>query len=327
MNSPLTTIISMPDFVRRIVGTPAMQRLGDVGMNCGCEYTSFPLFQDLERYSRLDHSIGVGLIVWHFTHDVQQTVAALLHDIATPTFAHVVDFMNGDHVRQESTERGTTETIASSCELQACLASLGLATADVDDYHRFPIADNDTPRLSADRLEYTLGNIVNYHIASQDDVCRWFSDLVVDENEDGIEELMFAHLSVAEAFGLASLRTSAIYVADEDRYAMQMLAQLMRKHIDRGILTLDDLYTTETQVVRLLTADDEARADWLRFRALHTMQPTGQAYSAPLAIPAKKRHINPYVRGLGRLSSLSASFENTLRQFLTQTFEHEVCGA
>ena len=27
---------------------------------------------------------------------------------------------------------------------------------EVSDYHIYPIADNDTPRLSADRFEYTL---------------------------------------------------------------------------------------------------------------------------------------------------------------------------
>lgn len=29
---------------------------------------------------------------------------------------------------------------------------------EVDDYHIYPIADNDTPKLSADRLEYTFTN-------------------------------------------------------------------------------------------------------------------------------------------------------------------------
>ena len=29
---------------------------------------------------------------------------------------------------------------------------------EVADYHIYPIADNDTPMLSADRLEYTLSN-------------------------------------------------------------------------------------------------------------------------------------------------------------------------
>lgn len=48
--------------------------------------------------------------------------------------------------------------IASSPELMALLDKSGLTLDDVDDYHRYPIADNDSPRLSADHSEYTLGN-------------------------------------------------------------------------------------------------------------------------------------------------------------------------
>ena len=317
---------TIPDFISHMASAPAMQRLKDIGMNCGCEYTSFPIFHAIERYSRFDHSIGVALIVWHFTQDVRQTVAALLHDIATPVFAHVIDFMNGDHERQESTESRTTEFIDSSVELQDCLVSAGLTTADVDDYHRFPIADNDTPRLSADRLEYTMGNIVNYGIGPREDIARWYSDLVVGQNEEGVDELMFSHLDVALEFGMATLKTSEIYVADQDRYAMQMLARLVRKHVGRGILTLDDLHTGESLVIQRLMDDEEARRDWLRYRSLHTMSPVGLPYSAPLAVPAKKRHIDPYVIGSGRLTTLSKPFKRSLGQFLSQSFDHEICG-
>lgn len=52
-----------------------MARLRQVGMNCGCEYTDFPRFRHLAPYSRFRHSVGVGLIVWHFTHDAAQAAA------------------------------------------------------------------------------------------------------------------------------------------------------------------------------------------------------------------------------------------------------------
>ena len=78
----------IPEFLRRLAETPPMARLRQVGMNCGCEYTSFPRFAGWVPYSRFDHSVGVGLIVWHFTGDLRQSAAGLLHDAATPAFAH-----------------------------------------------------------------------------------------------------------------------------------------------------------------------------------------------------------------------------------------------
>ena len=157
----------IPEFLRRLAETPPMARLRQVGMNCGCEYTSFPHFAGWAPYSRFDHSVGVGLIVWHFTGDLRQSAAGLLHDAATPAFAHVVDFLHGDHLHQESTEARTAELIETSPELQALLREYGLTTEDVADYHRYPIADNDSPQLSADRLEYTLGDLRCYGFAGR----------------------------------------------------------------------------------------------------------------------------------------------------------------
>ena len=136
---------SIPEFIKPLVEAPAMQRLKDVGMHCGCEYTSFPMFVGLDNYSRYKHSVGCALIVWHFTQDRRQTIAALLHDIATPTFAHVVDFLNGDHLKQESTENGTVNIIASSPEIMTRLKEWNIELEEVADYHVYPIADNDSP--------------------------------------------------------------------------------------------------------------------------------------------------------------------------------------
>ena len=117
----------IPEFLRELAATPPMERLRQVGMNCGCEYTGFPLFQDLRSYSRFDHSMGVALIVWHFTGSMKQAVAGLFHDVTTPVFAHVVDFLNGDHMQQESTEVGVEECLVSSPEVMDLLGRYGLA--------------------------------------------------------------------------------------------------------------------------------------------------------------------------------------------------------
>ena len=111
----------IPVFLRECIETPIIQRIRSIRMNCGCEYTAFPQFADIDSYSRYDHSVGVALIVWHFTYDRKQAIAGLLHDVASPVFAHVVDFMHGDYLTQESTEDGTEMLIADSTELQAVL--------------------------------------------------------------------------------------------------------------------------------------------------------------------------------------------------------------
>ena len=111
----------IPDIIVKLIDTPEMQRLSGVGMHCGCEYTGIPIYEkERAPYSRLTHSISVSKIVWRFTEDITQAVAGLLHDIATPVFAHTIDFMNNDHLAQESTEETTLSFIENS-ETIMCL--------------------------------------------------------------------------------------------------------------------------------------------------------------------------------------------------------------
>ena len=314
-----------PDFIREIANTSAMLRLDDIGMNCGCEYTSFPMFAGLEKYSRYYHSIGVALIVWHFTHDIRQSTAGLLHDISSPAFAHVIDFMHGDYLTQESTEDGTQAIIEKSAEIQQLLKKYGMKTAEVADYHLYPIADNDTPRLSADRLEYTIGNIVNYKLASPEKAKELYDNLIVGTNEDSQPEIMFTDKDKALEFAKLSLQCSRIYVADEDRYSMQRLAEILKECIIRGIITESDLYLGEAIVIEKLMNNEFSAKEWQKFRSYSTIVHTADNPDSRV-IYAKKRHINPYISGLGRVGDIFSEYGNALRKYLAESQDYAICG-
>lgn len=319
----------VPDFLNEAAQSPAMQRLKLVGMNCGCEYTSFPVFQNGGAYSRYLHSVGVGLIVWHFTHDPAQALSGLLHDISTPVFAHVVDFLRGDHMTQESTEHGTEQCIRDDAVIQSVLWHLGLTTWDVMDYHRYSVADNDTPQLSADRLEYTLGNSVNYSFVDLKTVKWYYDDVVVGCNESGVQELMFRTEKTARDFAVASLRCSKVYISETDRYCMQYLAELLRDAIAAGVLQKRDLERTEPEVVSMLRGTEEFSARWAQFRALDTMVCASQPGKEPgwRQIFAKKRHIDPFVEGKGRVSALCPAYRAMLHEFLQAPQDGWLLGA
>lgn len=306
----------IPDFLLEAAKTPAMQRLKGVGMNCGCEYTSFPLFDGWQPYSRFDHSVGAALIVWHFTGDRTQTMAALLHDIATPVFSHVVDFLRGDHLTQESTESGTEEIILQSRELAEVFCKYGIEAADVTDYHRYPIADNDSPKLSADRLEYTLGNIVNFGFGSEETVKAYYEDLVATDTE-----LVFRTPELAVAFARDALRCSRIYVCDQDRFSMQRLADLLKTAVADGIVSEADFYLQEPDVIEKLRAS-HLQKDWQDFCGLNRLERS----KAGQVILAKKRYIDPCTAAGVRASELDETFREELAAFLAYSFDYGLCA-
>ena len=146
-----------PDFLEEYINMPEMQKQAGISVSCGTYYSK--LFPEITLwYSSLDHSVAVALIIWNFTKDKKQTLAGLFHDIATPAFKHVIDFLNGDYEKQESTEELTTKIISESKKIMSLLNRDGIKIEEINDYHKYPIADNDTPMLSSDRLEYTLSN-------------------------------------------------------------------------------------------------------------------------------------------------------------------------
>lgn len=307
---------NIPSFLAEAAATTPMARLRGVGMNCGCEYTSFPLFENWQSYSRFDHSMGAALITWHFTQNKTQAMAALLHDIATPVFSHVVDFFHGDHEKQERTESGTEERILSSQELAEVCRRYGIDPEETTDYHRYPIADNDSPRLSADRLEYTLGNIVNFGFGTEETVRTYYEDLVATE-----EELVFRTPEIAVAFAKDALRCGKIYVSDQDRFAMQTLANLLKEAVAAGILTEADFHTREAPVIQKLESSSLAPL-WKSYCGLHQLARS----SSGLVIPAKKRCIDPAVLGGQRASQINTEFSYDLEEFLAYSFDYGLCA-
>ena len=111
-----------PEWLLEYIDTPEMERISKISMSCGTDYSK--CFNLRYWYSNLDHSVGVALIIWHFTHDKKQTLAGLFHDIATPVFKHCIDFMNGDSETQESTEEKTSDIIRNSSKIMSLLKVL-----------------------------------------------------------------------------------------------------------------------------------------------------------------------------------------------------------
>lgn len=144
----------IPAWLNDYINTEAMQRIGKISFDNGNDYVSFN--DKHEWFSNLDHSVGVALMIWHFTHDKAQTLAGLFHDIATPCFKHCIDFMYGDTERQEATESRTEIIISEDKQIMELLKRDGITLEQVVDYHIYPIADNDIPKLSCDRFEYNF---------------------------------------------------------------------------------------------------------------------------------------------------------------------------
>jgi len=224
-----------PEWLLEYIDTPEMQRLSKISINCGLDYTR--VFNIRYWYSSLDHSVGVALIIWHFTKDKKQTIAGLLHDISTPAFKHAIDFLHGDYEQQESSEEHTVEMIKNSKQIRDLLKRDGIKLAEVIDYTLYPIADNETPKLSADRFEYSFSQgLVLERIWELGSIKECYDNVLVLKNEEGIDELGFKDVKVCEKWVATVSNLWSAYIRNANKAGMQFLADAMMMAQRGGLL-------------------------------------------------------------------------------------------
>ncbi len=243
---------NFPEWLNEYIDTKELLIQQYISITCGTIYSD--LFESNFFFSTLDHSVAVALIVWHFTHDKKQTLSGLFHDIATPVFKHCVDFLNGDYMTQESTEDLTTNKIKNSKEILALLERDKIDVAEVDNYHLYSIADNDTPKLSADRLEYSLSNaLFTYRMLNYDSIKEIYDDIEIQLNEKNEIELGFKTKRIARNFVKVTSKLSIIYREDRTRYSMQLLADILKRLSNENKISKKDLYELkESDIINII---------------------------------------------------------------------------
>ena len=318
-----------PKWLLEYINTPEILRLDGIGMSCGTLYTK--IYNDKYFYSELTHSIAVALIIWNFTKDKKQTIAGLFHDIATPTFKHCIDFLNGDSEHQESTEEKTEQIIRNSKEIIKLLNRDNIKVEEVSDYHIYPIADNDTPKLSADRFEYTLsGGLYQVKVFEIEDIRKYYNNIIILKNEEGIDELAFKDIDVCENFVHDISKLWPRWIEDEDRVCMQFIADIIKSMSVKKYITADDLYKyTECEIIqKIKECDDEyIRNAFINFEnatrdfVYKSDKANDKIYC--ISVKGKKRYINPLVKinnSAKRIKDISDSEKKDIDNFLNIKF-------
>ncbi len=312
-----------PEWLFEYIDTPEMDRIGKISMSCGTDYSKF--FDVKYFYSNLDHSVAVALIIWNFTHDKNQTLAGLFHDIATPAFKHCIDFMNGDSLTQESTEERTLEILRNSNKIMKLLKRDGIEFEEVCDYKIYPIADNDTPKLSSDRFEYNFSSGLTYfRVWELDEIKEIYNNVTISNNEDNIPELVFKDKHICEKYIHTISKLWAEWISDKDKIVMQFIADTCKYMKLRGYLTIDDLYTLSEQKIieKIINSEDSYLSEHFK-----KFMNTDKVYYSDkqiqdkycININAKKRYIVPLVitqNGNIRINKVSESANSEINEFL-----------
>ena len=174
----------IPEFLLKYLNVPSLVRLKDISYFCGMDYASKDIYDFKEKITRYDHSLSVALLTWRLTNSKEATLAGLFHDIGTPCFSHVIDYMNKDYETQESTEKYTELIIRSDKLLLTCLNNDGINVDDIINFKKYSIVDNSRPKLCADRLDGIIMTGIGWTKSiTKNDIDFIIDDICVYKNE------------------------------------------------------------------------------------------------------------------------------------------------
>lgn len=234
LNDVLYGNVELPLIFGDLLNTGTLKRLGGVHQS-GAVFLVNP---DLS-HSRLEHSIGVMLLIKILGGSELEQIAGLLHDVSHTAFSHVGDYVfeNGE----ENYHEQIYAQVLLNSEVPAILLKHGYHIDQILNGD-FSILEQPLPHLCADRLDYTLrdalhGGLITRYTARQ--FLQYIKlqngqIVVTDEGQaDWINET-FKRLN-DDLFNLP------LYV-----YANQELASIIREFLNNGFLKESDLLKDDT---------------------------------------------------------------------------------
>jgi uncharacterized protein len=254
--------------------------------------------------TRFEHSVGAMILVQRTGGSVCEQAAALLHDVSHTAFSHVADFVfGGPHSYHEVKRR---EWMAQS-DIPAVLSRHGVDWTDFLDDERFPLLEQPSPRLCADRLDYFLRDSLALGIVTQAQAMQLSGSLVVAAGRFAVRELDAARL-----FGYKYIEADRTSWSNKTAILLyELTARALRTALDRSVITETDLWGGDKQLWdKLSQSQDSATAASvkliLRYRdfIVDESKPT-------VRLQPKIRTIDPDVvteDGMLPLSALDADF-------------------
>lgn len=172
--------------IEKIIHTKPLQRLKQIHQN-GAVFLAYP---DIST-SRFEHSLGVCHLIGILGVSQKEQIAGLLHDLSHTAFSHVIDYVLEDG--NENFHEHHKLRFLLDPELGEILHSLELAPEQFLDDRQFSLLETELPKLCADRIDYTLRDLIVWGKVSQPDARAFINSLEVKDGTIVINSLAQGH--------------------------------------------------------------------------------------------------------------------------------------
>ncbi len=221
-----------------LINSKPIQRLKGINQAGASQYALKG--RDVTRY---EHSLGVMILLKKLGASIEEQVAGLLHDIPHTAFSHVIDFVFKEKNDNHEFHEKFHEKMILQSEIPQILKKFGFETNRILDEHNFPLLEKPLPDLCADRIDYTLRDMIAVEGFS-DKIDKYLSSLIVYHNE-----IIFNNESIAKAFAEDYLKMNKERWSNPFEIALyQILADALKIGLDETIINENDLFQDDLYV-------------------------------------------------------------------------------
>lgn len=226
--------VELPAVFEDLLASATMKRLAGIHQS-GAIFLVNP---DLS-HSRLEHSIGVMLLIRRLGGTELEQIAGLIHDASHTAFSHVGDYVFQN--REENYHEEMFAEILMSSDIPEILVKHGYHLDQILD-GSFPILEQPLPHLCADRLDYTLRDALHAGLINRPAAKLFLEHIRLDEGKLVVTDVDQVNW-INELFERLN---NEVFNHPLHLYANQQMAVLIRDFLKNGFLNESDLFKDDT---------------------------------------------------------------------------------
>lgn len=282
-----------------LIGCHTVQRLKGIQ-----QYGLPPEYSNNGNFTRYDHSIGVLLLLRKLGADLTEQVAGLLHDVSHTAFSHLTNAILGTSLYTDLQDQ-RHETFILSSEVAAILKKHGYNPRHIADLERHTLLERDLPELCADRIDYTLRELLHHNRPMDLKEC-------VDNLTTHKDQIIFTEMEMAVKFAADYLYVmSEGWASVEKTVRQHFFIHAVQTALDEDIISIDDLFEDDAHVLGKITKTKHPtiRASLKLLASGFTLEEDEKR--PQLSLPRDFQYVDPrfrYGRKICRLSEISEGF-------------------
>ena len=287
-----------------LLNSPAIQRLRHIDQ---AGYSKSFFSHSRNRY---DHSVGVFLLLRKYGASLEEQIAGLIHDISHYAFSHAIDYiLEEGNIDEQDLQDRSKEKFLKGSDIPEILKKYGYDTKYIANEENFPLLENSLPDICADRIEYSIRDIILFLEDGKSKGKEVLKHLKVSDNN--IWYFDDANIGYEYANDFKNLNDD-FYAGFKSAIMFKSIKDFIKHALDKGYIHTKDLEKYDQYVLdkclKYIDKDKLVKKYWKRMNNSELFYEGEDNYEE--IIYCKSRVIDPFCLVKGDMKRVSEVYKD-----------------